>query len=234
MKNRSQLKIIAKIHTDFHEKFGIPRQSRLIPELEAEIVFEPEFRDTSALRGLDGFSHIWLLWDFSEVEGDSWRPTVRPPRLGGNKRLGVFATRSPFRPNPIGLSCVKLEGIEQTTDRGTILKVSGADLLDSTPIYDIKPYIPYADCVPEAEGGFTDGVEFPKLSVEISDSDAAKMPKRKLAALKAVLETDPRPAYQRAQSREYGLDFAGFSVKFKVEDNKLTVISIDKNKTLAE
>lgn len=228
MKNRSWLKVIATIHTDFSEKFGIPRQSRLIPELEAEIVFEPEFRDALALRGLEGFSHIWLIWDFSEVKGDEWHPTVRPPRLGGNKRLGVFATRSPFRPNPIGLSCVKLEEILETTDRGTVLKVSGADLLNGTPIYDIKPYIPYADCVPEAVGGFTDEVEFPKLSVEIPHIDALKLPKRKLEALKAVLAADPRPAYQRNSSREYGLDFAGYSVKFCVENGVLTVTKLEK------
>lgn len=228
MNNRSALKVIATIHTDFSEKFGIPRQSRLIPELEGEIVFQPEYRDTSALRGLDGFSHIWLLWDFSEVKDDEWRPTVRPPRLGGNKRLGVFATRSPFRPNPIGLSCVKLEEIVETIDRGVVLKVSGADLLDGTPIYDIKPYIPYADSVPQAVGGFTDEIEFPKLSVEIAEEDAKKLPKRKLDALKAVLAADPRPAYQRDSSREYGLDFAGYSVKFYVKNGVLTVIHLEK------
>lgn len=226
MKDSLTLKKIAKIRTDFPSKFGIPRQSGLVPELKAQIVFEPKYRDASALKGLEGFSHLWILWEFSESVCEDWHPTVRPPRLGGNKRVGVFATRSPFRPNPIGLSSVKLEEIRKTADEGTILIVSGADLLDGTPIYDIKPYIPYADSHPDAVGGFADDVFGDKLQVEIPNEFAKILTEEKLTALKAVLRNDPRPAYQNDENREYGFDFAGFSVKFTVKQDVLTVTSI--------
>lgn len=226
MKDSLTLKKIAKIRTDFPSKFGIPRQSGLVPELKAQIVFEPKYRDASALKGLEGFSHLWILWEFSESVCEDWHPTVRPPRLGGNKRVGVFATRSPFRPNPIGLSSVKLEEIRKTSDKGTILIVSGADLLDGTPIYDIKPYIPYADSHPDAVGGFADDVFGDKLQVEIPNEFAKILTEEKLTALKAVLRNDPRPAYQNDENREYGFDFAGFSVKFTVKQDVLTVTSI--------
>lgn len=226
MKDSLTLNIIAKIHTDFPSKFGIPRQSGLVPELRAEIVFEPKYRDASALKGLEGFSHLWLLWKFSESVCEDWRPTVRPPRLGGNKRVGVFATRSPFRPNPIGLSCVRLEEIKQTADKGTVLIVSGADLLDGTPIYDIKPYIPYADSRPDASGGFSEDVFGDKLRVEIPEDYACLLTEEKLKALRAVLAGDPRPAYQEDEAREYGFDFAGFSIKFTVKQDVLTVTQI--------
>ena len=228
MKDNLTLNIIAKINTDFSTKFGIPRQSGLIPELKAEIVFEPKYRDASALKGLEGFSHLWLLWKFSESVCENWHPTVRPPRLGGNKRVGVFATRSPFRPNPIGLSCVKLEQIKQTADKGTVLIVSGADLLDGTPIYDIKPYIPYTDSVPHATGGFAEEVFGDKLKVIIPDEFAKILPNDKLESLKAVLAGDPRPAYQEDPDREYSFEFAGFRVKFTVKDENLTVKTVEK------
>lgn len=228
MKDSLTLNIIAKINTDFPSKFGIPRQSGIVPELKAEIVFEPEYRNNSALKGIEGFSHLWLLWKFSESVCDQWHPTVRPPRLGGNKRIGVFATRSPFRPNPIGLSCVKLEEIKDTPDKGTVLVVSGADLLDGTPIYDIKPYIPYTDCVPTACGGFAEEVFGDKLEVKIPEEFEDVLSTEKLIALKAVLAGDPRPAYQEDETREYGFDFAGFSVKFVVKENILTVMQIKK------
>ena len=220
--NKRNLHIIAHIHTDFPEKFGIPRQSGLVKELKARIVFTEEFRDPSAL---EGFSHLGLLWDFSKVKDDKWKPTVRPPRLGGNKRMGVFATRSPFRPNPIGLSCVKLEEILETKD-GRVLVVSGADLMDGTPIFDIKPYLPFTDCISEATGGFADEVYGEKLDVEISEDLKGVMSADKLDALISVLKEDPRPAYQDDPCREYGFDFAGHSIKFKVESNKLTVTDI--------
>lgn len=223
--NKRSLDVIAHIHTDFPEKFGIPRQSGLVKELKAKIVFTEEFRDTSALKGIEGFSHLWLLWDFSEVESGKWSPTVRPPRLGGNKRMGVFATRSPFRPNPIGLSCVKLEEIKDT-ENGKVLVVSGADLMDGTPIFDIKPYLPFADCVTEATGGFADDVYGQKLGVVLPENLKGILPSEKQDALVAVLKEDPRPAYQDDPCREYGFDFAGHSIKFKVESNKLTVTDI--------
>ena len=226
MKNR-KLKVIAYINTDFPEKFGIPRQSGLIPELKSEIVFEEEYRDPSALKGIEGFSHLWLLWDFSRVEDTSWRPTVRPPRLGGNKRMGVFATRSPFRPNPIGLSCVKLEEVKET-EKGMVLVVSGADLMDKTPILDIKPYLPFTDCIPQAIGGFAEDVYADKLKVEISNELKSVFPLEKLSSLIAVLKSDPRPAYQNDPQREYGFDFSGYSITFKVSGNILKVIKIEK------
>lgn len=226
MKNRT-LKVIAHIKTDFPEKFGVPRQSGLVPALKGEIVFCEEYRDSSALKGIEGFSHLWLLWDFSEVEDTKWRPTVRPPRLGGNKRMGVFATRSPFRPNPIGLSCVKLEEVKQTAD-GAVLVVSGADLMDGTPILDIKPYLPFADCVKDATGGFADEVYGDKLEVEIPDELKGVLREEKYNSLVEVLKSDPRPAYQDDPDREYGFDFAKHSIKFKVNGNKLIVTQIKK------
>ena len=226
---KRELKVIAKIYTDFPEKFGIPRQSGIVKELEGEIVFEEEFRDASALKGLEGFSHLWLLWDFSEVNDEKWRPTVRPPRLGGNKRLGVFATRSPFRPNPIGLSCVELTEIKKTADRGTLLIVKGADMLSGTPIIDIKPYLPFADSVPNATGGFAEEVKEDKLDVVFPENFKSIFPEKKLNSLIAVLKGDPRPAYQDDPNREYGFDFAGYCIRFKVQGNVLTVTNICTN-----
>lgn len=220
------LKIIARIRTDFPTKFGIPRQSGLIDSLKGVIIFEPEYRNPDAIRGLEGFSHIWLIWGFSESVRDSWSPTVRPPRLGGNKRIGVFATRSPFRPNAIGLSSIKLEGIEFNTETGPVLHVSGADLMNNTPIYDIKPYIAYTDSHPEAVGGFVDPlkdyllkVEFPKELLEI-------IPLERREAIIGVLSHDPRPSYQNDPERIYGLEFAGFDIRFTVRDTTLTVCEV--------
>ena len=218
--------IIARIHSDFHTKFGIPRQSGLVEELEALVVFEPEYRNPDALRGLEGFSHIWLIWQFSEAVRDSWSPTVRPPRLGGNERMGVFATRSPFRPNAIGLSCVKLVGMEQHPDLGTVLRVAGADLMHNTPIFDIKPYIPYADCHPEASDGFTGGSGGKTLEVVFPEQWLAKVPEGKRAALTGVLAHDPRPSYQKDPDRVYGLDFGGVNVRFSVQDEVLTICEV--------
>ena len=219
---------IATIRTGFSTKFGVPRQSGLVPELKGTIVFNPEYRNPDALRGLEGFSHIWLIWEFSEAVREDWSPTVRPPRLGGNARMGVFATRSPFRPNPIGLSCVKLDSIEFSTPDGPILHVSGADLMDGTPIYDIKPYIPYTDCQPDATEGFTGSIEMHRLNVVIPTQMAAKIKPQTLDALRGILAEDPRPRYQDAPDREYGFDFEGYSVKFKVPDpDTLTVTGIN-------
>jgi len=217
------LKIIARIRSDFPEKFGIPRQSGLVESLRAEVVFEPEFRNPEALRGLEEFSHLWLIWEFSESIRDGWSPTVRPPRLGGNARMGVFATRSPFRPNPLGLSCVRLEGLEETGDRGVILRVSGADLMDGTPIFDIKPYIPYADSHPEAAAGFTARTGDFLLAVDFPPQLLAAVPEDRRSALTGVLAHDPRPSYQGDSDRVYGLDFAGLNVRFTVQDGVLTV-----------
>lgn len=221
---------IAHIESDFSEKFGIPRQSGLVEELEADIVFEPRFRDPNALRGLEGFSHIWLIWEFSEVRGKGWTPTVRPPRLGGNRRLGVFATRSPFRPNPIGLSCVRLAGIELHTERGPILRVRGADLMDGTPVYDIKPYLPYSDCRPEAAGGFASQPKEASLAVEIPERWKALVPEGLLPALTGVLAQDPRPSYQRDPDRIYTMEFGGLEVRFQVEGDILNVCQISPGK----
>lgn len=214
---------VARIRSDFPEKFGIPRQSGVVESLEAKIVFEPEFRVMDAVRGLEDFSHIWLIWEFSEAVRDTWSPTVRPPRLGGNVRMGVFATRSPFRPNPIGLSCVKLLKVEQDEALGPVLTVAGADLMDGTPIYDIKPYIPYTDCHPEAVGGFTTKVDMKPLTVDFPAELLEKVPQEKRDALIGVLEQDPRPRYQKDPGRIYGLSFAGLEVKFSVEAQALTV-----------
>ncbi len=223
---KTELNIIAHIHTDFTSKFGIPRQSGLVDELEATIVFEPEYRNPDALRGIEEYSQIWLLWQFSECIDKEWSPTVRPPRLGGNKRMGVFATRSPFRPNPIGLSSVKLLGVEKTENHGYILRVSGADLLDGTPIYDIKPYLPYVDSHPEASNGFALDEKEGRLYVDFPDNLLEIIPTEKQAALKAVLAQDPRPQYQDNPERIYGIEFAGFDVRFTVEKETLKVVEI--------
>lgn len=222
------MKIIARIHTDFPTKFGVPRQSGLAGALEATIVFEPPYRNPDALRGLDGFSHIWLLWQFDRAVRDGWSATVLPPKLGGKTRVGVFATRSPFRPNPIGLSSVRLLGIDWGAKNGPVLRVAGADLVDGTPIYDIKPYIPYADCHPEATEGFTGQVEMQALTVEIPPELLARFPVEKRDALVGVLAQDPRPRYQADASRVYGLEFGGYEVKFTVSDQILTVTDIAK------
>lgn len=216
---------IATIRTGFPSKFGIPRQSGLVPELKGTVVFSPEFRNADALRGLEGFSHIWLIWEFSEAIRQEWSPTVRPPRLGGNTRMGVFATRSPFRPNPIGLSCVRLDSIDLDTPDGPVLHVSGADLMDGTPIYDIKPYIPYTDCVPDATNGFTGSVSMHLLNVVIPHELETKTRPGTLQALRGILANDPRPRYQDDPDREYGFDFDGYSVKFKVPDADTLIVT---------
>ena len=226
MSELSQLKIIAHIHSDFGEKFGIPRQSGLVEELKATIVFEPEFRNPDALRGLEGFSHLWLIWQFSKAVRQDWSPTVRPPRLGGNERMGVFATRSPFRPNPIGLSCVKLDRVELHPELGPVIHVAGADLLDGTPIYDIKPYLPYADCRPDAVGGFASAPKEATLQVSCPEALLAQFPADRRDALLAVLAQDPRPSYHNDPEREYGMVFAGYNVRFTVNADTLTVRSI--------
>ena len=218
------IKVIARIRSDFRTKFGVPRQSGLVEALRAEIVFEPEFRNPDALRGIEGFSHLWLVWQFSATVREDWSPTVRPPRLGGNVRMGVFATRSPFRPNPIGLSCVRLEGVEQRTE-GPVLIVSGADLMDGTPIYDIKPYLPYADCKADAAGGFAPQ-RAEELAVEFPPELLARVPEDKRAALTGVLAQDPRPHYQSDPARIYGMSFAGIEVRFRVADGVLTVVEL--------
>ena len=217
---------IARIRTDFPDKFGIPRQSGLIEELRGTVVFEPEYRNPDALRGLEGFSHIWLIWQFSEAVREEWSPTVRPPRLGGNTRMGVFATRSPFRPNAIGLSSVKLEEIRET-ENGTVLIVSGADLMDGTPILDIKPYLPCTDSHPDASGGFAEPVRAYALDVVCDPSLTAAMSDEQRQALFGVLAHDPRPSYQNDPTRVYGLSFAEYEVKFSVDGERLTVLSIE-------
>ena len=222
------IQVIARIKTDFSEKFGIPRQSGLVQDCKALVVFEPEFRNPDALRGLEDFSHIWLIWQFSQAVRPDWSPTVRPPRLGGNRRLGVFATRSPFRPNALGLSCVRLEGVELDKALGPVLHVSGADLMDGTPIYDIKPYVPYADAHPEARGGFVDQVARRRLEVDCPPDLLERAPVEKRAALLGVLAEDPRPAYQGDPDRVYGMAFAGLEVRFTVAGERLTVLSLDR------
>lgn len=220
------MKIIARIRTDFPSKFGIPRQSGLVDSLQGMVVFEPEFRNPDALRGLSEFSHLWLIWDFSEAHVEHWSPTVRPPRLGGNKRMGVFATRSPFRPNPIGLSCVRLLGVEQDPSLGPVLRIAGADLMDQTPIFDIKPYLPYTDCHPDALGGFTDPLGDRTLEVDFPEGLLLQIPVEKREALVAILAQDPRPSYQKDPERVYGVSFAQFDIKFTVKSSKLTVFHI--------
>ena len=225
----SELKIIARIRSDFPSKFGIPRQSGLVEELKAELVFEPEYRNPEALRGIEGFSHIWLIWLFSEAVRASWSPTVRPPRLGGNTRMGVFATRSPFRPNPIGLSAVRLDGIRRDETLGQVLLVSGADLMDGTPILDIKPYLPFADSYPQASGGFTGQKIDGPLKVEVSQPLLAQVPKEHRQELLGVLAQDPRPSYHTDPQRVYGMEFAGLEVRFSVQNDVLTVLTIKPN-----
>ena len=221
------MKIIARIKNDFKEKFGIPRQSGIADELTARIIFEPEYRVPEALRGLDGYSHLWLIWQFSEAIREDWSPTVRPPRLGGNKRMGVFATRSPYRPNPIGLSSVKLVGIEHTKSEGEVLIVSGADLLDGTPIYDIKPYLPFTDSHPEAVAGFSEPVREYALKVDFCKELLSKIDISKQNALIKILEHDPRPSYQDDSEREYGMKFADYEIFFKVDGEQLSVTRVE-------
>ncbi|MBQ7108190.1 MAG: tRNA (N6-threonylcarbamoyladenosine(37)-N6)-methyltransferase TrmO [Clostridia bacterium] len=221
---KNELRVIAHIKTDFNTKFGIPRQSGLV-DLESLIVFTPEFRNDDALRGIEDFSHLWLIWEFSKARRDDWSPTVRPPRLGGNKRVGVFATRSPFRPNSIGLSSVKLLSVEKT-ENGTALRVSGADLMNGTPIYDIKPYLPYTDCHPDAVGGFADEKLKDALEVDFSEELLSKIPESKQSALIELLSEDPRPHYITDDKRVYGFEFAEFEIKFKVTQNLLTVTEV--------
>lgn len=218
-----RIRVIAHIKSDFPSKFGIPRQSGLVPELTARIVFEPAYRNPDALRGIDGFSHLWLLWQFSEAVREDWSPTVRPPRLGGNTRMGVFATRSPFRPNPIGLSCVRLLSVELTGPDAPSLLVGGADLMDGTPIYDIKPYVPYADAHPEALGGFA-AAPFDPIRVVIPPDVLAAIPEASHAALRGVLAQDPRPRYQADASRVYGMAFGAWDIRFRVDNDTLTVL----------
>lgn len=220
------MKIIARIQNAYDGKFGVPRQSGLVDEVISTIVFEPEYRVPEALRGIEAFSHLWLIWNFDRMDRETWSPTVRPPRLGGNRRIGVFATRSPYRPNPIGLSCVRLISVEKEKE-GTVLKVAGADLVNGTPIYDIKPYLPYADCITDASGGFTDQTEKRRVEVKIPAELEEKMGSVSLQALKAVLSEDPRPAYQDNPEKIYAFEFGGKHIEFRVEQGILIVIAID-------
>ncbi len=222
------VKPIATMRSDFPTKFGIPRQSGLVDSLRSTIVFEEEYRNPDALRGLEDFSHLWIIWQFSEAVRSEWSPTVRPPRLGGNTRMGVFATRSPFRPNSIGLSCVKLIGLELTEDCGTVIHVAGADLMNGTPIFDIKPYIPYSDSHPDALGGFTDTAKDFLLQVDFPADLLELIPSDKQTAMVDVLSHDPRPSYQQDSDRLYGLSFAGFDVRFTVKDKTLYVKEVAK------
>lgn len=226
--NETQIRPIAHIHCDLREKFGVPRQAGIVEALEGRIVFEPAYRDPEALRGIEGFSHLWLIWQFSENlrEDGAWSPTVRPPRLGGNARLGVFATRSPFRPNALGLSCVKLERVELSGSEGPVLVVSGADLMDGTPIFDIKPYVPYADCHPEALSGFAPDPGA-MLELDFPSQLEARVPEEKREALRGVLANDPRPRYQHDPERVYGLRFGEQNVKFTVDGDRLTVKEVE-------
>ena len=219
------IKPIAHVRSDFSTKFGIPRQAGIVPELESVLVFEPEYRDPEALRGIEGFSHLWLIWQFSENLREGFSPTVRPPRLGGNERLGVFATRSPFRPNALGLSCVQLVGLEHLEGLGTVLRLRGADLMDGTPVYDVKPYVPYADCHPEALSGFA-ADSGKTLNVSFAEGLEAKVPAEKLAALRGVLANDPRPRYQKDPERVYAMEFASMELKFSVSGEELLVKEI--------
>lgn len=222
-----RVKIIARIQTDFPEKFGIPRQSGLVKELKGRIVFEPEYRNPEAVRGLEEFSHIWLLWKFSESKKEHWSATVKPPRLGGKKRVGVFASRSPYRPNDIGLSCVRLERLEITEQEGPVLQVSGVDLMDGTPIYDIKPYIPLSDCHPEASEGYTEKTRQHKLSVDFPQKLLEIYPKEQQAAILGVLSEDPRPAYVQDEERIYGIAYAGYNVRFRIAGDLVRVYGVE-------
>lgn len=223
----TEMKIIARIRTELPEKFGVPRQSGLVPQLRGRVIFEPEYRNPDAVRGLEDFSHIWLIWQFSRAVREGWSPTVRPPRLGGNRRMGVFATRSPFRPNALGLSSVRLDRVELDPALGPVLHVSGADLMDGTPIFDIKPYLPYTDSHPQAAGGFTDGLAHAPLTVECSSALLEHIPADSREGLLGVLAGDPRPRYQEDPQRVYGLSFAGRNVKFTVDGDRLTVIAVE-------
>lgn len=225
---KAEIQAIAHMKSDFPTKFGIPRQSGLVEELRSTIVFEPDFRNPDALRGIDGYSHLWIIWQFSQAVRSDWSPTVRPPRLGGNTRMGVFATRSPFRPNNLGLSCVRLLSVEDTQEFGTVLHVGGADLMDGTPIFDIKPYIPYSDSHAEALGGFTDQAGDFLLDVVFPPHLLEKIPQEKQQAVIGILRHDPRPSYQRDPQRIYGLPFAGFDIRFQVTGQMLTVVEIVK------
>lgn len=224
------LKVIAHIQSDFPEKFGIPRQSNVVQGLKASVIFVPEYRNADALRGLEDFSHLWLIWGFSEVKQERFTPTVRPPRLGGNARMGVFATRSPYRPNPIGLSCVQIERVEPQSPQGPVIHVLGADLMDGTPIYDIKPYLPYVDSRPAAKGGFAAEAPMARLRVEAPEELLAQMPPDQRENLTALLRQDPRPSYQEDAERVYGMAYAGLEVKFRVRDSVLAVTEITKAK----
>ena len=217
---------VARMRSDFATKFGIPRQSGLVADLRSTIVFEPKYRNPEALRGIEGYDYLWLIWQFSEAVREDWSPTVRPPRLGGNARMGVFATRSPFRPNSLGLSCVRLLGVEHTQEFGTVLHVGGADLMDGTPIFDVKPYVPYADSHPDAKGGFTDSAGEYLLQVDFPQTLLEKLPEEKRSAAVGVLSHDPRPSYQRKPGRIYGLNFAGWDIRFTVDGDILTVVDI--------
>ena len=221
----AEMKIIARVRSPFKSKFAIPRQSGVVTEIKADIVFEPEYRNPDALRGIEEWSHLWLIWQFSENLRDTWSPTVRPPRLGGNTHVGVFATRSPFRPNAVGLSCVKLEAVD-ITEEGPVIHISGADLMDGTPIFDIKPYVPYADAHPEASGGFTESTEFHKLAVNITKELRDRIPQENREALRGVLSNDPRPQYHNDADRVYGFFFGEQEIKFKVCGDELTVIDV--------
>jgi len=222
------VRVIARMKSDFPSKFGIPRQSGLVQALQSTIIFEPEYRNSDALRGLDGYSHLWIIWHFSKAVRSEWSPTVRPPRLGGNTRMGVFATRSPFRPNALGLSSVRILGLEETTNYGTVIHVAGADLMDGTPIFDIKPYVPYSDCHTDALGGFTQCADDFILDVNFPDELVKKIPTDKREALAGVLSHDPRPSYQQDPDRVYGLSFAGFDIRFSVKEKTLTVCEVNK------
>jgi tRNA-Thr(GGU) m(6)t(6)A37 methyltransferase TsaA len=219
---------IARMKSDFATKFGIPRQAGLVESLRSTIIFEPEYRNADTLRGIEGYSHLWIIWQFSESVRTEWSPTVRPPRLGGNTRMGVFATRSPFRPNNLGLSCVKLLGVEQTAAHGTVLHVGGADLMDGTPIFDIKPYVPYSDSHPDALGGFTTNADDYLLDVDFPEDLLLQLPEGKRQAALDLLSHDPRPSYQKDANRVYGLRFAGFDIRFQVAEKQLTVLEISQ------
>lgn len=227
------MKVIARVRCDFPTKFGLPRQSGLVEAVEARVVFEPEYRVPEALRGIEDFSHLWLIWGFHQAkragqpEG-AWSPTVRPPRLGGNVRMGVFATRSPFRPNPIGLSCVRLLRVEEVPGQGQVLVIAGADMMDGTPVYDVKPYLPYADCRPEATGGFTDLAEKRRVRVVVPPECQRLLSGERLAALEGILAQDPRPAYQHDPERVYGFSYAGMDIRFTVREHVLTVVEVRK------
>lgn len=223
----TSIRAIGHIENDFTSKFGIPRQSGMIAGLKSRIVFEPEFCLEQAFRGLEGFSHLWIIWEFSENKGSGWSEMVRPPRLGGNKKMGVFATRSPFRPNPLGLSCVKIEKIENTKNKGTVIHISGADLMNGTPIFDVKPYVKYTDCIPEAVSGFAES-EIELLEVNFPEELLQKVPKDKRENLILVLKNDPRPSYQRDENRVYAFEFGEMKVEFRVEEKTVEVVGINR------